>query len=64
MAAAFLSNIDPQDVLGDIAQWLQGPSFVPSLFPEYDRANMDECDRPWHCLEVSRVLLVSIALHL
>jgi hypothetical protein len=57
-------DVDPQDVLADMVDWLKGPSYLPGIFPEYDRANMDECDRPWHCLEVSRVLIVSFFLHM
>jgi hypothetical protein len=56
---------DLQDALQALFDWLHGPPLAfASFFPIYDREAMPECDRPWHCLEVTRVLALSAVFHL
>lgn len=56
--------MDGQDIAYAVFEWLQGPAlFLPQMFPVYDRNDDTLCDRPWHCLDVSRVLLLSAAFH-
>ena len=46
-----------------VFEWLRGPPLLLAhLFPSYDRAQA-ACDRPWHCLEVTRVVVLSLVLH-
>lgn len=56
--------MDFQDTAGAVFAWMREPPlFMPSFFPDYHAESNPQCDRPWDCLEVTHVVLVSTLWH-